>query len=239
MSRAPSRKRALRELAGRAGLQACDLALLDQALTHDSYACEQARGTQSMPSYERLEFLGDAVLGAVVASWLYQRHPQEPEGTLSRMRASLVSRSALARSAERLNLGALAQLGRGEAAGGGARKPPVLAAMFEALVGAAFLAGGTSAAERFVRQHHLAHAPLALTLDPKSALQEYAQARYKKAPHYAVIAQQGPAHARIFTVQVDVAGQVVGTGTGSTKKQAESQAAQEALSTLRQPLPTL
>jgi len=225
-----ARKRALRGLARKVGLPpSADLDVLDMALTHDSYASEHPRQAHSN---ERLEFLGDAVLGAVVAGELYARHPQRSEGQLSRMRASLVSRAALARSAEALDLGACLLLGRGESAAGGAHRPSVLADAFEALVGAIFHIGGMHAAQTFVNRSHLAHATSSETIDPKTALQEYAQARFKKAPHYAVTAQSGPPHARTFTVAVDVAGQTLGTGSGTTKKQAQTDAAREALAHL-------
>lgn len=230
MSQGLARKRALRGLARRIGLPAdADVALLDVAMTHDSYACEHPERAQSN---ERLEFLGDAVLGAIVASELYTRHLERSEGQLSRMRASLVSRAALARSAELLDLGPLLLLGRGENAAGGARRPSVLADAFEALVGALFQMGGMQAAQTFIQRHHLAHAASSETTDPKTALQEYLQAKFKKAPHYAVTAQSGPAHARIFTVAVDVAGRRLGSGSGTTKKQAQTNAAREALAHL-------
>ncbi len=230
MSQGLARKRALRSLARKIGLSAgVDLQALDTALTHDSYASEHPREARSN---ERLEFLGDAVLGAVVAAELYARHPERSEGQLSRMRASLVSRAALARSAEVLEIGALVLLGRGESAAGGAHRPSVLADAFEALVGAIFQIGGMHVAQTFLKRSHLAHATSSATTDPKTALQEYAQAKFKKPPHYAVTAQTGPAHARLFTVAVDVAGQILGTGSGTTKKQAQTDAAREALAHL-------
>ena len=233
MSKALARKRALRELARR--LDVSPLVLqsgrLEQALTHDSYAAERhdARGGAN----ERLEFLGDAVVGAIVAHALFEQHPQEPEGTLSRMRAALVSRATLAETARRLDLGKFVLLGRGEEAAGGAQRPSILAAAFEAVVGALYLSAGLDAARRFVTRHHLAHAGSGESLDPKTALQEYVQAKYKKAPHYAMTAQSGPAHARTFSVAVSVGGVELGSGQGATKKQAEAAAAREALMALR------
>jgi ribonuclease III len=225
-----ARKRVLRDLARRAGLPASvDLELLDLALTHESYAAEHPKAAVSN---ERLEFLGDAILGAVVTQALFAAHPDRAEGQLSRMRASLVSRAALSRSAERLELGALVRLGRGEQAAGGAQRASVLADVFEALVGAAFCAGGMQSAERFVRRNHLAHASGSETMDPKTALQELTQARFKKTPHYAVTAQTGVPHARIFTVTVQVGERILGSGSGTTKKQAQTNAAREALAHL-------
>jgi ribonuclease III len=212
--------------------RALDIALLDVALTHDSYSAERAGRHEVAPSNERLEFLGDAVLGALVADALYRRHPDKPEGKLSRLRAALVSRAALAQTAERLAIAPLLLLGRGEAAGGGAHRPSILAAALEAIVGAVYTSSGHEAARRFVERQHLAHAAPSDITDPKTTLQEYAQAKFKKAPHYAMSAPSGPAHARIFSVAVDIAGQPMGTGVGATKKQAETAAAREALERL-------
>ena len=218
----------------RLGLRAAagDLALLDVALTHDSYAHEKSRKNAPAPSNERLEFLGDAVLGHAVSRVLYERFPDESEGSLSRRRAALVSRQALALTATRLGAGALLLLGKGEAAAGGEHRPSILAAVFEALVGAVYLSEGFDAAAAFVEREHLAHAPVPVHADPKTALQEYAQARFKHAPTYAVTSEAGPAHAKAFTVAVSVGGDVLGTGTGPTKKQAQAEAAAQALNAL-------
>jgi len=228
-----ARRRGLRALARelRLGDGCVDNGLLDTAFTHDSYASEHSgRGAISN---ERLEFLGDALLGAVVAHALYLQHPEKAEGTLSRMRAALVSRAALAQTARRLRVAPLLRLGRGETAAGGAQRPSILAAAFEAIVGAVYLSEGLEPARRFIERSHLAHAGASETKDPKTALQEYAQAKFKKAPHYAMTAQSGPPHARVFTVTVSVAGRTVGSGDGASLKQAESAAAREALVTLR------
>jgi ribonuclease-3 len=241
VSQGLARKRALRGLARKLGLvgtathDGFDVTLLDIALTHDSYSAERAGRHEPAPSNERLEFLGDAVLGAMVADALYRRHPDKPEGALSRLRAALVSRAVLAQTAQRLAIAPLLMLGRGEAAGGGAQRPSILGAAFEALVGAVYLGSGHEAARRFVERHHLAHAAPSELSDPKTTLQEYAQAKFKKAPHYAVSAHSGPAHARLFSVVVDIAGQHMGTGSGATKKQAETAAAREALQRLGLP----
>ena len=229
MSKALARKRALRELDLEPSV--VQSGRLDEALTHDSYAAE--RHAVDGRANERLEFLGDAVLGAVVAHALFDQHPGQPEGTLSRMRAALVSRAALAESARRLDLGKFVLLGRGEAAAGGAQRPSILAAAFEAVVGALYVTAGLNAARSFIERHHLAYAGSSESLDPKTALQEYVQAKYKKAPHYAMTAQSGPAHARTFSVAVSVGGAQLGSGQGATKKQAEAAAAREALLALR------
>jgi len=222
-----SRKRALRSFARRLGVAegAAESGLLDTALTHDSYAAEKG----GRASNERLEFLGDAVLGAVVSHALYLRHTDQPEGMLSRLRAAVVSRNALAQAAQRLEIAPLLLLGRGETAAGGAERPSILAAALEAIIGAVYLSEGLDASRRFIERHHLAHVEPSDVIDPKTALQEYAQAKYKKAPHYAIAAQRGPSHARVFTVSVSVAGKTVGSGEGATKKQAEAAAARAAL----------
>jgi ribonuclease III len=230
VSRQLARKRTLRTLARKIGLpQSAGLQLLDAALTHESYAMEHP---SDATSNERLEFLGDAILGAIVAQALYRLLPHLREDRLSRMRASLVSRDALARSAELLDLGSFVLLGRGEREAGGARRPRILANVFEAIVGAFFLAGGMQGATDFVTSHHLARAQASDTADPKTRLQELIQAKFKKAPHYAVTAQTGPPHERQFTVAVHIGGRVLGRGTGATKREAQSNAAREALANL-------
>lgn len=231
MSHALARKRALRSLGRklRLGTGPLDTGLLDIALTHDSYAAERARDWTVPISNERLEFLGDAILGAAVAHALYDSHPDKAEGALSRMRAALVSRAALAQTAGRMGIPALLLLGKGESAAGGAHRPSILAGAFEALVGAVYLSQGLDAAQQFVVREHLSHATPSDASDPKTALQEYAQAKFKEAPRYSVAAQVGPPHARTFTVAVEIRGQTVGSGSGQTKKKAESAAARQAL----------
>jgi ribonuclease-3 len=227
-----ARKRALRAFGKRIGLKASSpeaMALLDAALTHDSYAHEHERRASGRVSNERLEFLGDAVLGLAAARALYDVHPDEPEGSLSRRRAALVSRDALAATARRLALAPLLLLGKGEAAAGGERRPSILAGVFEALIGAVYLSEGFDAAGAFVSREHLAHSSEPDGLDPKTMLQEYAQARFKRPPAYAVTLESGPAHAKTFTISVSVGDAVMGTGCGPTKKQAQADAAAQAL----------
>jgi ribonuclease III len=231
MSHDLARKRALRALARRVGASrtVAALALLDEALTHDSYAHERTARAQRAASNERLEFLGDAVIGTIVARTLYDRHASESEGLLSRRRAALVSRDALAKTALRLGVAPLILLGKGEAAAGGERRPSILAGVFEAIVGAISLSDGFDAAAAFVSREHLAHAEEVSQADPKTTLQEYAQARFKRPPSYAVIRESGPAHAKTYTVAVSIGGAVMGTGAGTTKKEAQSAAAAQAL----------
>lgn len=239
MARELARRRALRQLGRRLGLKEAaqgDCPLLDLALTHDSYV-SQTRAAGQRPSNERLEFLGDALLGAIVAQALYAHHPEKSEGKLSPLRASLVSQAALAETARRLELAAVLLLGKGERAAGGAQRPSILASAFEALVAAVYLSEGFGAARRFVEREHLAHATPAQTVDPKTALQEYSQAKFKQAPRYTVTAQSGPPHARTFTVTVAIGANVVGSGDGGTKKQAETAAARQALLNVHGPRP--
>lgn len=236
----PARRRSLRAFGHRLGLgetavDACTL--LDAALTHDSYAYEHAKGAAAIAmSNERLEFLGDAVLGLIVAAELYKRFPRKPEGELSPLRAQLVARDALAQTAQRLAVGTVLLLGKGEAAAHGESRPRILAAAYEAIVGAAYLTEGFEAARRLVQRTHLKyHEARAAAVDPRTALQEFVQAKFKRVPTYTVTGESGPAHARVFTATVRVRGEVVGTGSGSTKKQAQAQAAAEALQQLRAP----
>jgi ribonuclease III len=230
MSEGLARRKALRALGRGLGLRATaegDCALLDAALTHDSFVFERGRAADA-ESNERLEFLGDAVIGTVAAAWLYRRFPDESEGRLSRRRQALISRAPLAQTADRLGIAALVRVGKGEAASNGQHRPSILAGAFEAIVGAVFLAEGFAAATRFVERTHLAHAQPRGEADPRTALQELAQARFKQPPRYALSGESGPPHARVFSARVTV-GNVVGTGSGATKKQAQAEAATEAL----------
>lgn len=229
-----ARRKALRELGRALGLSETargDCGMLDLALTHDSYAHERGarRGERSN---ERLEFLGDAVIGLAAARWLTARFPAEAEGRLSRRRQSLVSRLALAGSAERVGLGPLVLVGKGEAKHTAALRPSILAGAFEAVAGAAFVCEGFDAAAKFIERMHFAHAPVTSSADARTELQELSQARFGRAPAYSVTGESGPAHARVFTARVS-AGGVVGTGSGPTKKHAQAEAAAQALLKLR------
>ncbi|HEY7981797.1 MAG TPA: ribonuclease III [Candidatus Eremiobacteraceae bacterium] len=240
MSESIGRRRALRAFGARLRLKVAagdDWRLLDEALTHDSYTHESGRAKPDVrhrpASNERLEFLGDAVVGAAVADYLFRRHPSETEGELSRRRAALVSRAALGATALRWELGPLLLLGKGEAAAHGERRPSILAAAAEAVIGAVFLSEGFAAAAEFVAREHLAHADEGTDADPKTALQELLQGRFKRAPAYAVNAETGPAHARSFSISVFLGNDLLGTGAGPTKKLAEAAAAADALRALR------
>jgi ribonuclease-3 len=202
-----------------------DAELLRMALTHRSFAYEHETADN-----ERLEFLGDSVLGRAVTAMLYARFPDDDEGELAKRRAGLVSTVALAQIARTLELGRHLRLGRGEVLTRGAEKPSILADAVEALIGATFLSAGSDAAEalvlRLVQPLLDDPASTGAITDPKTALQEEA-ARRNVAPPVYDVAGEGPEHARVFTATVAVAG-VVASGTGTSKKQSEIAAAWEA-----------
>jgi ribonuclease-3 len=210
--------------------------LLRQALAHRSYLNE-CPGFP-LPSNERLEFVGDAVLGFLVAKELYQRFPEDPEGELTARRSALVRRETLARWAQHLQLGDYLLLGKGEEASGGRKRQANLANALEALLGAIFLDQGLEVAHSFLcgfldrELDELAQRwP---EKDPKSAFQELAQRLWQMTPAYRTVAAEGHQHRRQFTVEVLLGGQVMGRGVGSSKQQAEREAALAALETLGQ-----
>jgi ribonuclease-3 len=221
------------DLEKRLGVKFKKRALLHQALVHSSYVNENP--SEAPESNERLEFLGDAVLGLIVADDLYAAYPQSDEGQLTERRTHLVRRDTLAKAARRLGLGDELLLGRGEAAGGGRSRPTNLAHAYEAIVGAIFLDGDLAAARRFVRTslgEEISAMSEQAPLDAKSRLQEMSQSRYQSPPHYRVVLTEGPDHARQFTVEVMVGGNVMGRGTGRSKQEAEKEAARAAISEL-------
>lgn len=205
------------------GYQFGDESLLDQALSHRSWCAEHG----DAPSNERLEFLGDAVVGWVVAELVYRRYPSLPEGQLTNLRKAVVNAAALADVARSIGLGAHIRLGRGERAAGGHDKPSILSDALEAVVGAVFLDGGTTAARSVVTALLGPHVEAAIgrvaMLDEKSRLQELLAAR-QSVPEY-VVRAEGPDHAQRFFASVIVDGVVLGTGEGTSKKAAERQAA--------------
>jgi ribonuclease III len=218
-------------LRARLGL-AVDLELLERALTHRSYAYEHG----GLPTNERLEFLGDSVLGLVVTDALFHRHPDLTEGQLAKLRAAVVNMRALAQVGRALELGRYVRLGRGEEATGGRDKSSILADTVEALIGAVYLDNGlTAAAElvhRLVDDLIVASATLGAGLDWKTSLQELTSQAMLGVPEYHV-SETGPDHAKVFTAAAVVAGAVYGVGQGRSKKEAEAQAAQAAWSVLR------
>lgn len=204
--------------------------LQKQAFTHRSYLNESK---EKMQSNERLEFLGDSILSFVVSNYLFQNYPQFDEGTLTNLRSLLVNTKSLAESAKELNFGELLRLSRGEEESKGRQNQSLLADSFEAFVGALFLDQGFAAVEAFLIQTILQKAKTILSKktlkDPKSLLQEYIQSQKFKSPAYRVINEEGPAHAKIFTVGVYVEEKLLGKGLGKSKQEAEEQAAGVAL----------
>lgn len=212
------------DLEARLGHRFRDPRLLQLALTHSSVV-GNAR------SNERLEFLGDRVLGLVVAHLLFESFPHEAEGALARRHAALVRRQALARVAEDIGLGACLALSRGEEDGGGRTNPGLLADACEAVLAALFIDGGLDAADGFVRRHwqQLMEESLKPPMDPKTALQEWAQGRGLPLPRYREVGREGPAHAPWFSVEVQVAGLGIERASGASKRLAEKAAARACL----------
>ena len=213
------------------GYRFTDRALLENALTHSSYANEnRARGAQS---HERLEFLGDSVLGMVTADYLYRTHPDLPEGDLTRTRAALVCESSLVEVAQRLDLGAYLKLGRGEEAGGGRERPSIVADAVEAVLAAVYLDGGIGSARKLIQRFILdKEEEKSASRDYKTALQELVQRESGRVLGYKLIGAQGPDHAKIFSVEVDLNGVPIGQGQGRSKKEAEQNAAKAAIEKL-------
>ena len=224
-----SRRRRLRSLLERAGVSDVALAQVEAAFVHDSVAKEE-----ELLSNERLEFLGDAVLGLMVARWLFETYPDEKEGTLAKRKAVIVSDFAIARTARRLGFGDLVRVGAGERAHGGAQRPSILAGAFEAFLAALYLHYNMEAAQRFVEREHIAAFDLdeMARIDAKTQLQELTQAHLACTPVYSERGE-GPAHQRTFTSVVQVNGETLGTGMGPSKKAAQQSAAAQALTTLR------
>ncbi len=208
---------------------------LPLAMVPRSYSYENGR----VPTNERLEFLGDSVLGLVVTDHLYATFPDLPEGQLAKMRSAIVNAHSLAEIAAGLEVGAFLQLGRGEESTGGREKVSILADAMEAIIGAVYLELGLEGARRFILDRFgalIASVPgLGAGLDWKTSLQELAAQVGQGAPEYIVVGE-GPDHARTFTARVRVGGQMFGHGIGRTKKQAEQQAAQTAFEQVQQSL---
>ena len=222
-------KKSLQKITRKLQVDITDYPLLQQSLTHRSYLGESAEAM----SNERLEFLGDSVLGIVVAEYLYCRFPDRPEGELAKAKAVAVSEPVLAESAKDLGLQDMVLISAGEDASGGRKRLSILSDTFEALVAVVYLDCGLEAARQFVlralesilvdieRKEH--------NRDYKTLLQEHTQGLYKKAPSYIVLEEQGADHDKTFTIEARLDENVLGRGTGKSKKQAEQAAALQSL----------
>jgi len=210
-----------------------DLSLLNLAFTHRSYANECS---ETVGNNERLEFLGDSVLGIAVADWLMRNYPNKAAGDFSKIKSAVVSEESLAIVALRLGIDRLLLLGRGEEGTGGRKKKAILADCMEAIYGACYLDSGFEATYRFVTTLMEDQIRLVLeedwALDYKTRLQEYMQKHYKDVPTYTLVKKTGPEHNHTFYMEVDVAGQVFGPGIGANKKEAQQQAAKAAYEVL-------
>ena len=226
----------LEKLQDTLGITFNDASILQQALVHGSYLHENPEF--ALPSNERLEFLGDSLLGFIIAEKLYTDFPDLAEGGMTKLRAALVRKETLARLASALGLGDYLYMGYGEETSGGRVKQSILAAALESLIGAILMDQGFDSCRGFVLR--LFESALGeavderLAADYKSELQEMSQARHRVAPAYRTIRAIGPDHAKEFTVEVSVNGAVIGSGSGRSKRQAEREAARAALQTLSQ-----
>ncbi|MCH5274478.1 MAG: ribonuclease III [Lachnospiraceae bacterium] len=223
----------LEELEDRIGYHFHDKRLLKQAVTHSSFSNEQKINRQL--HYERLEFLGDAVLELVTSDYVYRADPEMQEGQLTKKRASLVCEQALALCGRELEIADFIRLGKGEDATGGRNRDSILCDVMEALIGAVYLDGGMKTAKLFIHRFVLSDTPERgyQFSDSKNNLQEYVQKRIKKDFHYELLEESGPEHDKTFLIEVIVDGQPMGRGQGRTKKMAEQQAAGAALLNLQ------
>ena len=222
----------IKDLETAIGYKFHNIQLLQNALTHSSYANE--RWHNSLLSNERLEFLGDSVLGMLVAEFLYGTFSDRPEGELTRMRADMVCEHTLATVANKIGLGEHLLLGHGEERLGGRSRESILADATESVIAACFLDGGLEAAAQFVKKYILVEVPVSRpnNMDYKTALQELVQQKKNQVLVYTLVGQSGPDHDKLFDVEVSLNGTVVGTGSGRSKKRAEQMAAKAAVEKL-------
>ena len=222
----------IKDLEAAIGYHFRNITLLQNALTHSSYANECWH--DSLKSNERLEFLGDSILGMVVAEYLYQNFPDRPEGELTRMRADMVCEQALSAVAEGIRLGEHLLLGHGEEQGGGRKRVSILADAVESVIAACFLDGGMEAAKGFIDRFILCDVPVTKlhNADYKTALQELVQKKKGQTLSYVLSGESGPDHDKRFEVEVHLNDAVVGRGFGSSKKRAEQDAARAAMESL-------
>ena len=222
----------IKDLEAAIGYKFKNISLLQNALAHSSYANE--RWHNSLMSNERLEFLGDSILGMCVAEYLYRTFPDRPEGELTRMRADMVCEQTLAAVAGRIGLGSHLLLGKGEEQGGGRNRNSILADAVESVIAAAFLDGGMDAAKQFIQKFILVEVPVKKlnNVDYKTSLQELVQQKKNQVLTYTLVGESGPDHDKHFEVEVCLNGKVVGLGSGSSKKRAEQDAARVAIEAL-------
>ena len=222
----------IKELETAIGYRFRNITFLQNALTHSSYANE--RWHNSLMSNERLEFLGDSILGMLVAEYLYRNFPDRPEGELTRMRADMVCEKALSVVANQIGLGSHLLLGRGEEQGGGRNRESILADAVESVIAACYLDGGMEAAEKFVKTFVLTRVPVTKlnNADYKTMLQEMVQQKRNQVLSYTLVGETGPDHEKRFVVELTLNGVVVGRGEGTSKKRAEQDAARVALEAL-------
>ena len=222
----------IKDLEAAIGYKFKNIALLQNALAHSSYANE--RWHNSLMSNERLEFLGDSILGMCVAEYLYRTFPDRPEGELTRMRADMVCEQTLAAVAGRIGLGGHLLLGKGEEQGGGRTRNSILADAVESVIAATFLDGGMDAAKAFIQKFILVEVPVKKlhNVDYKTSLQELVQQKKNQVLIYTLVGESGPDHDKHFEVEVSLNGNVVGLGSGSSKKRAEQDAARVAIEAL-------
>ena len=222
----------LQQLEKAIGYEFRDKSLLAMALVHSSFSNEHKK--EQIPNNERLEFLGDAALELASSRYLYEHFPDEPEGVLSRRRAAIVCEPSLAECARTVGLGRHLQLGKGEEKNNGRERDSLLSDAFEAVIGAMFLDGGFTVAERFVRRfvmEKMTDKPV--YSDSKTALQETVQSSLTDSICYELLSEEGPEHDKTFTVEVKIGGLPYGTGSGHNKKIAEQDAAAAALERLK------
>ena len=207
-------------------------ALLENALTHSSYANENRE--RHLPDNERLEFLGDSILGFVVADYLYRNFPDKPEGELTRIRADLVCERNLAEAAATIELGSYLLLGHGEEQGGGRKRDSIVSDAMESVIAASFMDGGFDAAKEIIDRLILSNIPKGRprNFDYKTAFQELVQRKKDQQIHYELTGESGPDHDKHFEVEVLLNGKAVGRGVGSSKKRAEQAAAEAAIEQL-------
>jgi len=218
----------LDELEQKLGISFLNRRLLNQSLTHSSYAHENG-----IPDNERLEFLGDAVIKLAISGYLFNKFPTRPEGDLTKIRAAVISDDTLARVANRFRIGNYVLFSKNEKASGGSKRKSNIANAFESLVGAIYLDAGIGKARDFLTEHLSPEinrvSQVGYISDFKSTLQEFAQKRKWELPFYNVIKEEGPKHKKTFVVGVKLRGKIQGRGNGANKKEAEQKAAQQAL----------